>query len=119
DAVTGRSLLVLKHNLGVGAVAFSPDGRRVVTGTQYGDQGEARLWGANTGEELLTLKDAKFVSRVEFSPDGTRIVTSCADHIPKVWDAATGQVLFVLKGHTHDVYSVTYSRDGQRIATGS
>jgi WD40 repeat protein len=37
----------------------------------------------------------------------------------KVWDAATGQDLLSLKGHTEAVTSVAYSPDGKRIASGS
>lgn len=36
----------------------------------------------------------------------------------KVWDAATGQELLTLNGHTAPVSSVTFSPDGQRIVTG-
>src|SRR3974390_1213481 len=44
---------------------------------------------------------------------------SGSDHTAKVWDAGTGEELLVLKGHTGNVRSVTFSPDGQRIATGS
>jgi WD40 repeat protein len=36
-----------------------------------------------------------------------------------VWDAATGQEVVTLKGHTGWVYSATFSPDGQRIISGS
>ena len=37
----------------------------------------------------------------------------------KVWDAATGQEVLTLKGHTGSVTSVAFSPDGQRIASAS
>jgi WD40 repeat protein len=37
----------------------------------------------------------------------------------RVWDATTGEVLASLEGHTHAVYSVAFSPDGGRIASGS
>ena len=52
-----------------------------------------------------------------FSPDGRRIVSGSYDKTVKVWDAATGQEMLTLKGHTA-VYSVAFSPDGRRIARG-
>jgi hypothetical protein len=37
----------------------------------------------------------------------------------KVWDAATGQEVIALKGHTDGVTSVCFSPDGQRLASAS
>ena len=38
---------------------------------------------------------------VAFSPDGKRLASaSCYDQTVKVWDAATGQEILTLKGHT-------------------
>ena len=38
-----------------------------------------------------------------FSPDGRRIVSGSDDETVKVWDAATGQEMLTLKGHTDGV----------------
>ena len=67
-------------------MAFSPDGQRIVTGS---DDGTAKLWEAATGRELLTLKGHKGgVTSVAFSPDGQRIVTGSRDQTARVWQAA-------------------------------
>src|SRR5262249_10531491 len=50
-----------------------------------------------------------------YSPDGRRIVSGSRDWTVKVWDAATGQDLLTLKGHTQPVSSMAYSPDGRRI----
>ena len=41
------------------------------------------------------------------------------DFTARIWDATNGQQLAVLEGHTDEINSVTYSRDGYRIMTGS
>ena len=53
------------------------------------------------------------------SPDSTRIVTGSGDNTAKVWDARTGTALLELKGHTREVWSVSFSPDSTRIVTGS
>jgi WD40 repeat protein len=45
-------------------------------------------------------------------------VTGSLDDTAKVWDAQSGAAVLTLKGHTDDVRSATFSRDGSRIVTG-
>ena len=98
-------------------VAFSPDGRRIVTG---GTDTTLKVWHAETGEELHTLKGhSKAVTQVAFSPDGNQIVSGSLDTTLKVWDAETGEEVFTLKGHTDAIRSVAFSQDGKLIGSGS
>ena len=53
-------------------MAFSPDGRRIVSGS--GDK-TMKVWDAATGQETLTLRDTPNSVSVAFSPDGRRIVS--------------------------------------------
>ena len=67
------------------SVAWSPDGQRIVTGS---DDMTAKVWDAETGQELLTLQGhAHVIKSLAYSPDGERIVTGSADETAKVWDA--------------------------------
>jgi WD40 repeat protein len=54
-----------------------------------------------------------------FSLDGARIVTASADNTARLWDAATGQPIVVLKGHDGIVISAAFSPDGARVVTAS
>jgi hypothetical protein len=98
-------------------VAFSPDGLRIVTGS---DMGSAKVWDACAGGKLFDLEGhSGSVKSVAFSPDGLRIITGSEDQMAKVWDAKTGTPLIDLKGHTDAVEAVAVSPDGTRIVTGS
>jgi len=115
---THLELLTFKgHADGVFSVAFSPDGRRIVTGSL---DKTAKVWEAASGRELLTLKGhGHVVSSVAFSPDGQRLVTGSWDTTAKVWEAASGRELLTLTGHRGPVWSVAFSPDSQRLVTGS
>jgi hypothetical protein len=56
-----------------------------------------------------------------FSPDGTRIASESRAESGeiKLWDAATGEEVHTLRGHTGYVSSVCFSPDGTRIAAAS
>ena len=54
-----------------------------------------------------------------FSPDGTRVVTASHDGTARIWDAASGKELALLRGHTNEVASAAFSPDGARVVTAS
>jgi WD40 repeat protein len=100
----------------VRSVAFSPDGRRLVTAS---DNENPKVWDVATGREVLTLKPhSARVSSAAFSPDGRRLITA-GDLVPELWDAATGRTVLTLKGHSEVVYSAAFSPDGRRVITAS
>jgi WD40 repeat protein len=109
-------LLTLRGHSGpIDSVAFSPDGKRIVT-TESALV--ARVWDAATGRELLTLKGhTGGVNSASFSPDSKRIITGSEDTTARVWNATTGRQLFLLKAHAC-VALVAFSPDGKRIITG-
>jgi WD40 repeat protein len=116
--VESQEILTLNgHSGSVYSVSFSPDGKRIVSGS---DDNLLKVWDANSGQALQTLKgDAFYVYSVSFSPDGKRIVSGGDDKTVKVWDAENGQEILTLTGHSESVNSVSFSPDGKRIVSGS
>ena len=105
------------HTNAVASVAFSPDGRRVATGST---DNTAKIWDAQTGEELMTLRGhAGVIWSIAFSPDGRRLATGSTDKTAKIWDAQTGMELMTLNGHADIIMSIAFSPDGRRLATAS
>jgi WD40 repeat protein len=116
-------MLLLVHSrdthLSVNSVAFSPDGKQIVSGSS---DNSIRVWDAVSGDVVVgPLKGhTDSVWSVAFSPDGKQIVSGSYDNSIQVWDAVSGDVVVgPLKGHTDSVYSVAFSPDGKQIVSGS
>jgi WD40 repeat protein/tetratricopeptide (TPR) repeat protein len=121
DAVKGDSLRWFPHDNAVLAVAFSPDGRRILTGSA---DRTARLWDVGTGRLLgKPLEHDGLVLAVAFSPDGRTLVTcsqsSATRGTVRLWNAGTGQPLGEPLPHPRPVLAAAFSPDGRVLLTGS
>jgi len=112
--ISDQSRMTLRgHDEVVYLVAFSPDGKRIISGSH---DNTIKVWDAETGDELMTLRGHDGLASIAFSPDGKRIVS--AGYTIKVWDSATGAELMTLRGHKGEVISAAFSPDGKRIVSG-
>src|SRR5262249_54345790 len=111
DARTGAELLVLKGHQGFAScAAFSPDGRRIVSG---GTDRIVRSWCVASGAELRTFAGhAGGVDLVAFTPDGARIVSAGVAETVRVWDTRSGAELLRLSR----MLVAALSPDGKHLA---
>ncbi|KIJ30650.1 hypothetical protein M422DRAFT_186841 [Sphaerobolus stellatus SS14] len=115
-----QELLVFRDHTGsVQSVAFSPDGKYIVSGSY--DQ-TIRLWSVETGKAVGEpyQRHTYPVQSVAFSPDGKYIVSGSYDETIQLWSVETGKAAGEpYQGHTDSVCSVAFSPDGKYIVSGS
>lgn len=107
------------------AVACSPDGRLVATGTggpySAGRGGpNVELWDRETGQRRLTLRGTEHrIWSLTFSPDGTKLAVGGENPQLEVREADTGQVLWAKhEPRLPKPMSVAFSPDGRSLAVG-
>lgn len=110
------------HTGTVSQVAFSPDGRLIASADS---ERTFKVWDVQSGAELQSIsKPHSSFSRnikpsVALSSDGGTLATVGGDNLISLWDVQSGEQLNELRGHSYQVTSLTYSRDGTRIASSS
>ena len=102
------------------AVAFSPDGTKLLTGG-VSENFIAQLWDITSGELLRNFVGHLWIiSDVAFSPDGDTVLTASWDGEARLWEESTGALLQSFAGHNEEpLTSIAFSPDGTQILTGS
>jgi WD40 repeat protein len=105
------------HTDRVHAVAFSPDGHTLLTGSY---DGTARLWDVASHHQIgASLNGHGEVYSVAFSPHGNLVATGGEDTMVRLWDVASQRQIGVpLSGHDGGVNAVAFSPDGRTLASG-
>lgn len=138
NAQDGQALGEFGPHIGrVDAVAFSPDGTQLATasGIIRETRSEARLWAVATEKPLVEpllhdlpgdtqhsndvpIRFEGTLRSVAFSPDGKLMVSASQDRTARVWDTATGHLVYKLENE-QTVYWAGFTPDGQWILSAS
>jgi WD40 repeat protein len=105
-------------------VAFSPDGRRLVSVVRSQGQGGSRelgelvVWDVQSWQAVRALaQQAGVISGVAWSRDGSRLVSGSSDGRLRWWDVHSGACLWVQEAHTGTIRSLKRSPDGSLLAS--
>jgi WD40 repeat protein len=122
DTTTGQPIRSFGGHDGlVEAVAVSPDGRQLATGSGA----FIRLWDLATGRQLFVLKVGGTLI-LEYSSDGKRLLSNVyetaveeAGSKYRLWDTTTGRLIAILGGKQHCLRGAAFSPDGKRAAAAA
>ena len=116
DATSKRAVARSLHDHLVNHCTFSSDGRMVATASS---DYSARVWEVPSLRLKATLIGHEDdVDMAVFSPDDTLVATCALDRTIRIFDIS-GRCLKVLRGHTGNILSVAWTRDGKRLVSSS
>ena len=117
------------HMAGIMDIAFTPDGRQIVSA---GEDKVIRVWDVATGKTVRTLRGeaaaghAGKIYAMALSPDGKWLAVGgmlanepVAGSVIRLYDFASGRLVALLKGHEDVVHGLAFSPDGRRLISGS
>ena len=116
DSASASGPIIQGHSNMVTSVAFSPDGKSIVSGS--GDS-EVRLWGVDGSAGRVLRGHEGRVTCVAFSPDGCRIVSGGNDTTLRLWKMDGSADPVIMRGHSKMVTSVAFSPHGKVIASSA
>lgn len=123
DVANGKEVrqLILPQKLdasnGLGALAFSPDGKALFAG---GTDDHLFVWNPATGEELHRYPDGfPRLGALAIAPDGNTLAAAVDNKTIRLFDLKKNQFLFPTAGHLSEVSQVGLASNGKLAATNA
>ncbi len=114
NLATRQPLQRFTEDRGIASVAFTPDGKRLASGSWTG---RARVYDWAAGKEVADFP-VDGISRVAISPDGQLLATAAERQTVQLWNLARGQLEAELEGDLFRFHCVAFSPDGKRLLAG-
>jgi WD40 repeat protein len=117
DIAAKKLLRIFPGNqYGMDALAFSPDGKTLATGS---NEGFVRLWDIETGEAYRTWQPSErgAIESVAYSPDGKILATGNTEGNIMLWDAESAKLLRTMSEEPL-VRHLVFSPDGATLVSG-
>lgn len=115
-ASNGKRMNRTGHEGSVTAVAWSPDGGLLATGSA---DCTVKLWRRTDGQLLHTIQAIRStVTAIAFSPDGRFVAVAAVDLSIRVFTLRDGQLQKMMFGHTRPIEALAFHPNGWLFASG-
>ena len=109
--------LLKGHLQAVVALAFSPDGKTLASGSE---DRTIKLWNIPSGAGLRTLRGySLWIQAIAFSPDGKTLASGSGDGTTELWNTQSGAALKMLEGHRSSTVTLMFLPDSKTLMSGS
>jgi WD40 repeat protein len=104
------------HNSPVTCLDWSPNARQVASGSE---DGTIRRWNPDTGQQIAPpIQTGQWVFVIKYSSQGDTFTSGGENNMIRMW-SKYGELLVEIRGHDSWILSLCWSKDGQRIFSGS
>ncbi len=118
DFESGNKTELAGHDSWVRALAFSNDGKTLISGGYDG----RLVWWPVTAEKPAPVRTVEahqgWIRALAVSPNGELLASVGNDLIVRLWKTADGTLVKELAGHQRHIYGVAFHPDGKHLLTG-
>jgi WD40 repeat protein len=114
DAKTGELIVILKHDYMVGSLAWTSDGKRLISASF----GPIRIFDTATWQQVGTLEGHAWVHAISLSGNNRFLVSTSDDKTARLWNLDTNLPIGPSFQHEDCVECAAFSADGKVLVTG-